>query len=174
MKLPAALSYFGILFAVLAASGATAGETEDAKTLLEPLSSDDSFEQQAAARSLRSNLIWSAEGDDFRTALTSPPDGRSPPTAAPDDSETSGGGVVTEKDEVDTPGECYLTKKFGCDRRDEQFCKRHLIAKKYCKWCPTCNKCANKCTGLNKANCINEPYCKYVHEAPKAPTPGRS
>ena len=94
MKLPAALSYFGILFAVLAASGATAGETEDAKTLLEPLSPDESFEQQAAARSLRGNIIWELEGDDFRTALTPP----GPPTAAPDDSETAGGGVATEKD----------------------------------------------------------------------------
>ena len=90
MKLPAALCYFGIVFAA-AASGATAGETEDAKTLLEPLSPDDSFEQQPAARSLRGNIIWEDEADDFRTALTPP----GPPTAAPDDlqdSETAGGG----------------------------------------------------------------------------------
>jgi len=98
MKLPAALPYFGILhvFAALAAaSGATAGEAEEVATApLEPLSPDDSFEQQPAARSLRGNIIWGAEADDFRTALTPP----RPPTAAPDDSETAGGGVAKEKD----------------------------------------------------------------------------
>jgi len=95
MKLPAALCYFGILFVALAASGETAGEAEEVATApLEPLSPDDSFEQQPVARSLRGNIIWELEGDDFRTALTPP----GPPTAAPDDSETAGGGVATEKD----------------------------------------------------------------------------
>jgi len=93
MKLTAALSYFGIVFAALAASGATAGEAEEVATApLEPLSPDDSFEQQPAARSLRGDIIWGAEADDFRGGLTSPP------TAAPDDSETAGGGVATEED----------------------------------------------------------------------------
>lgn len=93
MKLTAAHSYFGILFAVLAASSATAGEAEEVATApLEPLSPDDSFEQQPAARSLRGDIIWGAEADDFRGGLTSPP------TAAPDDSETAGGGVAKEKD----------------------------------------------------------------------------
>ena len=96
MKLTAALSYFGILFAVLAASGASAGEAEEVATApLEPLSPDDSFgsfEQQTAARALRGNIIWEAEADDFRGELTSPP------TAAPDDSEKAGGGVAKEKD----------------------------------------------------------------------------
>jgi len=93
MKLTAALSYFGIVFAALAASGATAGEAEEVATApLEPLSPDDSFEQQPAARSLRGDIIWGAEADDFRGGLTSPP------TAAPDDSETAGGGVAKEED----------------------------------------------------------------------------
>ena len=95
MKLPAALCYFGILFAALAAYCATAVEAEEVATApLEPLSPDDSFEQKTAARALRGNIIWEAEADDFRGELTPP----GPPTAAPDDNETAGGGVATEKD----------------------------------------------------------------------------
>lgn len=178
MKLPPALCYFGILFAALAVSGATAGEAEEVATApLEPLSPDDSFEQQQAARSLRGMmeediwgeesgnfLIWEAEADDFRGELTSPP------TAAPDDKETAGGGDVTEKDEVDIsvtqappPGKCQQAYIVQCKQYDKLSCVRHSInAKKYCKWCPTCNDCVDKCAGMGKAACAKEQHCVWV------------
>ena len=221
MKPPAALCYFGILFAALAASGASAGEAEEVATApLEPLSPDDSFEQQTAARSLRGmtekdiwqeeagDFIWGLEGDDFRTVLTSPP------TAAPDDSETAGGGVATEEDiwqeesgnfiwgaegddfrtaptspptaapdvcekagggEKDAKteedmsvtqaplGKCHQGFVTQCGQYDPRSCVIHSPrAKKYCKWCPTCKKCVDKCTGLKIATCTKEKHCVWI------------
>ena len=175
MKLPAALCYFGILFVALAASGETAGEAEEVATApLEPLSPDDSFEQRPAARSLRGIweeeagdfIIWGAEGDDFRTAPTSPP------TAAPDDlqdSETAGGGEVDAKTEEDIsvtqapPGKCHQVFKTLCKQFDPISCVRSSIAaKKYCKLNSTTKKCVDKCAGLKIATCTKEKHCTWV------------
>lgn len=168
MKLPAALCYFSILFAALAASGATAGETEEVATApLEPLS-PESFEQPSG-RALRGmmeeesgKIIWEAEADDFRV------------------SETAGGGVVMEEDkswewEEDAkmeeenvvtqviPG-CHQANKFWCGSvTSEALCNRVGPTKKYCKWCPTCKKCFNKCDGLRMAPCVLEKHCKWVN-----------
>ena len=175
MKLPAVL-YFGIVFAALAASGATAGDTEEVATApLEPLSPDDSFEQQPAARSLRGmtekdiwqeeagDFIWGLEGDDFRTVLTSPP------TAAPDDSEKAGGGEKDAKTEEDMSvtqaplGKCHQGFVTQCGQYDPISCVRSSIAaKKYCKWNSTSKKCVDKCTGLKIATCTKEKHCVWI------------
>lgn len=180
MKLPAAL-YFAILFGALAASGATAGETEEVATApLEPLS-PDSFFEQPSGRALRGmmedesdkKIIWGEESGDFRVSEEESGE-KIIWEAEADDfrvSETAGGGVVMEEDakmeeeNVVTqviPG-CHQANKFWCGSvTSEALCNRVGPTRKYCKWCPTCKKCVNKCDGLLEKHCKREKHCKWV------------